>query len=112
MILCYPDELNQVWTNIIQNAAQAMQYKGKLTIHTYDKIDHVEVTFTDTGSGIAPEIQDKIFEPFFTTKAMGEGSGLGLHISKQIIEKHKGSITISSILGQGTTFSIKLPKDG
>jgi signal transduction histidine kinase len=110
MILCYPDELNQVWTNIIQNAAQAMQCKGKLTIHTYDKTDYVEVTFTDTGNGIAPEIQNKIFEPFFTTKPMGEGSGLGLHISKQIIEKHKGSITITSIPGQGTTFSIKLPQ--
>jgi signal transduction histidine kinase len=112
MIKCYPDELNQVWTNIIHNAAQAMQFKGKLTIHTYDKKDYIEITFTDTGCGIAPEIQNKIFEPFFTTKPMGEGSGLGLHISKQIIEKHKGSITVSSIPGQGTTFSIKLPQDG
>ncbi|MBN1600013.1 MAG: substrate-binding domain-containing protein [Chitinispirillaceae bacterium] len=110
LIQCYPDELTQIWTNIIQNAAHAMQFKGKLTIITADKDDFIEVTISDTGIGIAPEIINKIFEPFFTTKSFGEGSGLGLHISKQIIEKHKGVIEVSSSQGLGTTFLIKIPK--
>lgn len=110
-IECYPDELNQVWTNIIHNAAQAMQFKGKLLIRAMNKEKFIEITFSDTGCGIAPEIMDKIFDPFFSTKSMGEGSGLGLHICRQIIDKHNGKITVTSRVGQGTTFSIKIPKD-
>ncbi|HEX3020259.1 MAG TPA: ATP-binding protein [Chitinispirillaceae bacterium] len=109
-IECYPDELNQVWTNIIHNAAQAMQFKGKLLIRALNKENFIEITFSDTGCGIAPELIEKIFDPFFSTKSMGEGSGLGLHICRQIIDKHKGTITVTSCVGQGTTFTIKIPK--
>ncbi|MBL1178365.1 response regulator [Pantanalinema sp. GBBB05] len=107
-ILCFPDDLNQVWTNLIQNALQAMNYKGTLTILLTHVTDQVTISITDTGSGIAPEIQAKIFDPFFTTKAIGEGNGLGLSIAKRNIEKHHGTITVSSIPGQ-TTFVVSLP---
>ena len=108
-ILCYADELNQVWTNIIHNALQAMDYKGKLTIDIRQKDDKVFVSFTDTGKGIADEHKNKIFVPFFTTKPRGEGSGLGLDIVKKIIDKHNGSINFESKIGEGTTFTVVLP---
>lgn len=104
----YPDELIQVWTNLIHNAIQAMQGKGKLVISTRDRENGIVISFTDTGSGIPLELQEKIFEPFFTTKALGEGSGLGLHICQKIIEKHQGRITLESQPGR-TQFSIWLP---
>ncbi len=107
-ILCYPDELNQVWTNLIHNALQAMRYQGTLTIRVFQDNGSVVVAITDTGTGIPAEVQSRIFEPFFTTKATGEGSGLGLDIVKKIIEKHQGDITFSSRPGK-TTFSISLP---
>ncbi|MDJ0897359.1 MAG: ATP-binding protein [Xenococcus sp. MO_188.B8] len=107
-IWCYPDELIQVWTNLIHNAIQAMQEQGQLTISTKLKNNRVKVEICDSGSGIPPDIQDKIFEPFFTTKAIGEGSGLGLHISQQIIDKHQGTITFDSKPGQ-TKFAVCLP---
>jgi len=105
---CFPDDLTQVWTNLIQNALQAMNYKGVLTISTAHLGDQVQVGITDTGSGIPQDIQSKIFEPFFTTKLMGEGSGLGLSIVQKIIEKHGGSITVESIPGK-TQFIVSLP---
>ena len=104
MILCYPDELNQVWTNLIHNALQAMENKGTLTIDVYIKNDNLIVSFTDSGKGIPPEIQNKIFNPFFTTKPQGEGSGLGLDIVRRIVEKHKGTISFNSEPGK-TTFT-------
>jgi signal transduction histidine kinase len=107
-ILCYPDELNQVWTNLIHNALQAMEHKGTLTINTTQQDRNVLVSITDTGKGIPPEIHSKIFEPFFTTKSIGEGSGLGLYIVKKIIDKHSGIIEVESMLSQ-TTFTISLP---
>ena len=107
-VCCYPDELIQVWTNLIHNAIQAMKDGGKLTIFGSTKNNGVTITIQDTGLGIPPEIIDRIFEPFFTTKSVGEGSGLGLHISKKIIEKHRGNIAVSSQPGQ-TRFSIWLP---
>ena len=107
-IWCYPDELIQVWTNLIQNAIQAMQDRGRLTISTRLENRSVKVEIWDSGSGIPPDIKDRIFEPFFTTKAIGEGSGLGLHISKQIIDKHQGTIDVTSKPGQ-TKFTICLP---
>lgn len=109
VILCYPDELNQVWTNIIVNALQAMDYKGTLTIGVYEEDNHVKITLTDSGSGIPEDIKAKIFEPFFTTKRQGEGTGLGLDIVKKIIDKHHGDISVDSVPGR-TTFSILLPK--
>ncbi|NJO42038.1 MAG: CHASE2 domain-containing protein [Cyanobacteria bacterium CRU_2_1] len=107
-ILCYPDELNQVWVNLIHNALQAMNYHGSLTIDITQQDQQVKVSITDTGAGIPVEIQMKIFEPFFTTKPPGEGSGLGLYIVKQIINKHSGSISVESQPGY-TTFNIILP---
>jgi signal transduction histidine kinase len=104
----YPDELVQVWTNLIHNAIQAMQEKGTLTIAVRQRENGVEVAIADTGSGIPPEIQQKIFDAFFTTKIAGEGSGLGLHISKKIIDKHQGQISVNSQPGH-TQFSVWLP---
>ena len=107
-IWCYPDELIQVWTNIIHNGIQAMKDGGILTIATFLENEGVTVEISDSGCGIPPYIKDKIFEPFFTTKNIEEGTGLGLHISKQIIDKHQGTIAVDSYPGQ-TRFSIWLP---
>ncbi|WP_017303752.1 sensor histidine kinase [Spirulina subsalsa] len=109
-ILCYPDELNQVWTNLIHNALQAMEYKGILTLEVGVRDRHIQVNITDNGKGIPPEIQDKIFQPFFTTKSSGEGSGLGLDIVKKIIDKHQGMINVTSVPGN-TTFQVMIPLD-
>ncbi len=107
-ILCYPDELNQVWTNLIYNALQAMQGKGILTLTIQLQKKHICVEISDNGAGIPSEILPKIFDPFFTTKPMGEGSGLGLNIVKKIIDKHDGTISVRSV-PKATTFSIYLP---
>jgi C4-dicarboxylate-specific signal transduction histidine kinase len=107
-ILCYPEELIQVWSNLITNAVQAMNYKGNLAIAVFQQDQQIVVQISDSGAGISPDILDKIFSPFFTTKPMGEGSGLGLHIVRQIIEKHTGTIEISSRPGH-TNFTIKIP---
>ena len=108
-VTCYLDEMNQVWTNLIHNAVQAMNYNGILKISAKNKGDSVAVSFADNGCGIETAIQDKIFEPFFTTKKQGEGSGMGLDIVKKIIEKHNGFITFTSELGKGTEFTVELP---
>ncbi len=114
-ILCYPDELNQVWTNLIHNAIQAMDGKGELIISVlknpkgFQNLWGLEVRISDTGKGILAEIKDRIFDAFFTTKPAGEGSGLGLYIVKQIIDKHKGTISFESEVGKGTTFIVELP---
>ena len=107
-IWCYPDELMQVWTNHIHNGIQAMKGKGTLTIAVYQEKDLAKVAITDKGCGIPLEVQDKIFEPFYTTKPAGEGSGLGLHISQQIMAKHHGGIEVISQPGN-TTFTAWLP---
>lgn len=109
LVQCYRDEISQVWTNLIQNAIQAVRHDGNLTIKTHHQNDHVFVSFEDDGPGIEPDIKDRIFEPFFTTKKQGEGSGLGLDIVKKIIEKHNGIISVESTLGEGAKFIIKLP---
>jgi len=109
LIQCYQDEISQVWTNLIQNAIQAMNLEGILTITTKQKGDTIEVSFKDNGPGVEPDIRDKIFEPFYTTKKQGEGSGLGLDIVKKIIEKHNGAIELESKMGEGANFIIILP---
>ena len=109
-ILCYPDELNQVWTNIIHNALQAMENKGTLVIGLDKQEQNIVVSITDSGPGIPPEIREKIFQPFYTTKARGEGSGLGLDIARRIVDKHGGKITVESEPGK-TTFNILLPME-
>jgi signal transduction histidine kinase len=109
-MLCYPDELNQVWTNIIHNALQAMDNEGTLRISTRRVGDNIRVVISDTGHGIPQEIQSKIFDPFYTTKPTGEGTGLGLDIVHQLILKHEGSISVESKPGE-TNFIITLPYD-
>ena len=108
LIFCYPDELIQVWTNLIHNAIQAMKGKGKLQISMEQQNEQIIVKIIDSGCGIPEEIKDKIFQPFFTTKPMGEGSGLGLDIARKIIDKHQGDLTVDSRPGC-TTFQVKLP---
>ncbi|TAF38499.1 MAG: GHKL domain-containing protein, partial [Oscillatoriales cyanobacterium] len=108
-ILCYPDELNQVWTNLIHNAMQAMTSKGTLKIGIKEVENSIEVSIKDNGSGIPDDIKPKIFDAFFTTKPEGEGSGLGLDIVKKIIDKHDGKIGFESEVGKGTTFWVRLP---
>ncbi|GAK55044.1 two-component sensor histidine kinase [Candidatus Vecturithrix granuli] len=107
-IQCYPDELNQVWTNLVHNAVQAMNGEGQLEIAVFQKENQVVVRMTDSGCGVPEEIRERIFEPFFTTKIAGEGSGLGLDIVKKIVEKHAGKIELESQPGR-TTFSVFLP---
>jgi signal transduction histidine kinase len=109
-VLGYPDELNQVWTNLLHNALYAMKQAGTLEIAVYPAAAErqVVVEITDSGHGIPPELQKKIFEPFFTTKPAGEGSGLGLDIVSKIIAKHQGHIECASRPGR-TTFKVCLP---
>jgi PAS domain S-box-containing protein len=107
-VLCYSDELNQVWTNLIHNALQAMEYQGTLTIDVGQEGNSVSVSVTDSGKGIDPEIMPRIFDPFFTTKPAGEGSGLGLDIVRKIVEKHSGQIAVTSVPGK-TTFVVSIP---
>lgn len=109
MVSCDQDEINQVWTNLIHNAIQAMDNKGILKIAAVNKGNSVIVSIADNGCGIEPDIQNKIFEPFFTTKKQGEGSGLGLDIVSKIVEKHDGKVTVNSELGKGTEFTVELP---
>lgn len=105
---CYFDELNQVWTNLIHNALQAMDNKGTLTVTAIQQDGYIKIGITDSGKGIPDQIKDKIFQPFFTTKPPGEGSGLGLDIVRKIVAKHQGNITFESVPGQ-TTFTVSLP---
>jgi len=108
-VSCDQDEMNQVWTNLIHNAIQAMNNKGILKITVLNKDDIVTISIADNGCGIEPDVHDKVFEPFFTTKKQGEGSGLGLDIVKKIIDKHNGKIAFQSELGKGTEFTVELP---
>jgi signal transduction histidine kinase len=108
-IPAYAAELNQVWTNLIDNAVSAMGGTGTLTVRTAMDRDQVLVEFGDTGPGVPPEIRERIFEPFFTTKPVGEGTGLGLDISWRIIvHKHHGDLSVESVPGD-TRFRVRLP---
>ncbi len=108
-IPAYAGELNQVWTNLIDNAVSAMNGSGILTVRTGMDRDQVFVEFGDTGSGVPREIRDRIFEPFFTTKPVGEGTGLGLDITWRIVvNKHHGDLSLESTPGD-TRFRVRLP---
>lgn len=108
---CFAGQLNQVWMNLLVNAAQAVGSGGEVTITTRLVYETVLVTIRDNGCGIAPEYTDKIFDPFFTTKPVGEGTGLGLSITHSVIERHGGFIKVESRVNQGTTFTVSLPVD-
>ncbi|GLZ35058.1 histidine kinase [Lentzea sp. NBRC 105346] len=108
-IPAYAAELNQVWTNLIDNALQAMDGGGTLTVRTFRENDSAVIEIGDTGTGIPPEVKPRIFEPFFTTKAVGQGTGLGLDISWRIVvNKHQGDIRVESAPGD-TRFQVVLP---
>jgi signal transduction histidine kinase len=109
LVPCYPAELNQVWTNIVDNAVSAMGGSGTLTVRTRRENQTAVVEISDTGPGIPEDVRPRIFEPFFTTKDVGEGTGLGLDISWRIVvSKHHGDIRVHSG-SDGTTFEIRLP---
>jgi signal transduction histidine kinase len=109
-IEAFASELNQVWTNIIDNAIDAMNGKGEIKIKTYQEDNQVIVEITDNGPGIPEEIQSRILEPFFTTKAPGQGTGLGLHISHDIVaNRHHGQLLLESRPSE-TKFKVVLPK--
>jgi two-component system, NtrC family, sensor kinase len=111
-VRCLPDEINQVWTNLVHNALQAMDHSGNLTLGLRRDGDNALVSVTDTGCGMTPEVRARIFDAFFTTKPAGEGTGLGLDIVRKIIEKHGGKIDVTSEVGRGSTFTVSLPIAG
>jgi signal transduction histidine kinase len=108
LVNSFGSELNQVWTNIIDNAIDAMHGKGELRVRTYRDDACAVVEIGDNGAGISSEVQPHIFEPFFTTKGVGEGTGLGLDTVQRIVKKHQGTIQVSSKPGD-TRFQVWLP---
>ncbi|TVQ37782.1 MAG: HAMP domain-containing protein [Wenzhouxiangella sp.] len=108
----YPDELGQVWINLIQNALHAMDHSGRLEISLRQDDGEAVVTVSDTGCGMTPEVMERIYQPFFTTKARGEGSGLGLEIVQRIVKRHNGRISVESVPGAGSVFRVHLPIKG
>jgi len=110
MVVCNPQKISQVFANLLINAAQAIESKGMITVKTYTRDEYVCIDVKDTGCGISEENRGKIFDPFFTTKAPGEGVGLGLSLSYDIVRKHEGDLQFNSKLGEGTTFTVMLPK--
>ena len=108
-VRCYPQQLNQVFMNLLVNAGQAIEKQGEIKIATRALDGKVEIKISDTGKGIPEEDLSKIFDPFFTSKEIGKGTGLGLNVVYNIIQKHKATIDVESEVGKGTTFSICLP---
>ena len=108
LVNSFGSELNQIWTNLIDNATDAMDGKGELRVRTYREDNCVVVEIADNGPGILPEIRAHIFEPFFTTKAVGKGTGLGLDTVQRIVKKHRGNIQVNSKPGD-TSFQVRLP---
>jgi Signal transduction histidine kinase len=109
-VAAHPQLLNQVFLNLLVNSAQAIGSQGEITVRTELEPDQIHIAFRDTGSGMTPEQKARVFQQGFTTKAPGEGSGLGLAMSREIIEdQHRGSLTFESEAGVGTTFHVRLP---
>ncbi|HAK89512.1 MAG TPA: hypothetical protein DCP24_10720 [Nitrospiraceae bacterium] len=106
---CNPGQLNQVFMNILVNAAHAIEKQGEITIKTRHENNNIFVSISDTGSGIPADKINRIFEPFFTTKEVGKGTGLGLSIAYDIIKNHNGDIIVESEVGKGTTFTVRIP---
>jgi signal transduction histidine kinase len=109
VIECNPGQLNQVFLNLLANAAQAVKAKGNIWIETSDEHGQIKIEIRDDGEGMPDEILGKIFDPFFTTKDVGEGTGLGLSISYSIVKNHGGRLNVKSQLGEGSIFTITLP---
>ncbi|MCX7173235.1 MAG: PAS domain S-box protein [Proteobacteria bacterium] len=109
LIQCLPSQLNQVFMNLLVNAAQAIEERGVVTIRTGVADDQVWVEVGDTGKGIAPENMQRLFDPFFTTKPVGQGTGLGLSVSYSIVEKHHGRFEVNSVFGKDAQFRVWLP---
>lgn len=108
-IRCYPQRVNQILTNLIINAAQAIKKSGTITIKTFIQNNFCVIQISDTGEGIPLNIRDKIFDPFFSTKPVGQGTGLGLHVVYDLVKKHGGTIKLESEVGKGTSFFVYLP---
>lgn len=108
-VKCNIAKLSQVFINLLANACHAIKEKGEIGIKTRLEGNMVLISISDTGEGIPENARNKIFDSFFTTKEVGKGTGLGLSISKRIINEHKGEITINSTVGEGTTFTVKIP---
>jgi two-component system, NtrC family, sensor kinase len=106
---CYPRQINQVFVNLLINAVNSIADKGVIAIKTWYEDNFIWVEVSDTGVGIPRQNLIKIFEPFFTTKEAGKGTGLGLSITYEIVQRHKGEITVKSEVGKGTTFTIRIP---
>ncbi len=108
-VSCSPSQINQVFLNLVTNAAQAIEGHGKILIRTLADDQYVHVVVRDTGRGIPQENLARIFDPFFTTKPIGEGTGLGLSIVFGIVKDHGGQIQVKSEVGKGTAFCVSLP---
>jgi two-component system, NtrC family, sensor kinase len=111
-VMAFAQQLNQVFMNILVNAAQAIEKKGEIHIRTCAMNGCVEIEIRDTGCGIPEKNLSKIFDPFFTTKEVGKGTGLGMHIAYNIVKKHNGTIAVQSQVGQGTTLTVRIPVEG
>jgi two-component system, NtrC family, sensor kinase len=109
LVECLPFQINQVFLNLLVNAAQAIAQRGVITLRTACEGDWVSIAVTDTGCGMTPEIREHVFDPFFTTRPVGKGTGLGLSVAYGIVEKHGGRIDVASEPGQGSTFTVRLP---
>jgi signal transduction histidine kinase len=108
-VLGAPQELQQVFLNLLLNASQAIEGQGNICVETLDEGEWATVEVTDDGCGIAPEIRERIFDPFFTTKEVGVGTGLGLGLAYNIVRSHGGEIQVISRPGEGACFRVRLP---
>ncbi len=109
-VLCHPGQLNQVFLNLLVNAGQAIVAPGEIVLRCWHDDASVHVSIGDSGPGMSEELREQIFEPFFTTKGVGEGTGLGLSISSEIIRNHRGELRVESRVGEGSTFTVSLPR--
>ena len=110
-VRCFAGQLNQVFMNLLMNACDAMEGRGRITVRTRAVDEGVQLDFEDDGPGMPEDVRMRIFEPFFTTKPVGQGTGLGLSLSHGIIERHGGAMEVASVPGQGTTFTLHLPEE-
>jgi len=108
-VTCRPGEIEQVFINLLVNAAQAIPERGRVTVSAAQEGDEAVVRVRDTGTGIPPEVRKRLFEPFFTTKPVGKGTGLGLHVAYKIVRAHGGKIEVESEVGRGTLVTVRLP---